>query len=79
MPTVFTFMGYRFYFYANDHEPIHIHIDKGGATAKFDVLPSIKLVRNDGFKNAEIRMIEVLIEENREVIIVRWKEFFSSK
>lgn len=24
MPTIFTLLGYRFWFYANDHTPIHI-------------------------------------------------------
>lgn len=79
MPTVFIFMGFRFFFFANDHEPIHIHIERGGASTKFDLLPSIKMVKNDGFKKAELKIIETVIEENREVIIDRWVEFFSNK
>ncbi|TZF86547.1 DUF4160 domain-containing protein (plasmid) [Pedobacter sp. BS3] len=31
------FLGFRFYFFANDHEPIHIHIDKDGSHAKFNL------------------------------------------
>ena len=31
MPTLFTVFGFRFMFYSNDHEPIHIHVLKGGA------------------------------------------------
>jgi len=26
MPTVFIIFGLRFMFFANDHEPVHIHI-----------------------------------------------------
>ncbi len=25
MPTIFILFGFRFLFYANDHEPIHVH------------------------------------------------------
>lgn len=28
MPTIFIFFGFRFMFYANDHEPIHVHVTK---------------------------------------------------
>ena len=31
MPTVLSLFGYRFWFYGNDHTPIHIHIKKGDA------------------------------------------------
>ena len=31
MPTLFTLFGLRFMFYSNDHEPIHVHVVKGGA------------------------------------------------
>ena len=29
MPTIFILFGFRFMFYANDHEPIHVHVVKG--------------------------------------------------
>ncbi len=34
MPTIFMFFGFRFLFYSNDHEPIHVHITKDGCEAK---------------------------------------------
>lgn len=78
MPTLFILLGYRFYFWSNEHEPIHVHISKGDADAKFNV-ETISLVENFGFKSNELRMIESLIDENREVIIERWKEYFKKK
>ncbi|MCO5247841.1 MAG: DUF4160 domain-containing protein [Chitinophagales bacterium] len=77
MPTVFNFLGFRFYFFSNDHEPIHIHISKGGAEAKYDILPKLRLIRNEGFKKGELKMIEAIIEENEEIIIERWELFFN--
>ena len=28
MPTIFEQEGYRFFFYSNDHEPIHVHVQR---------------------------------------------------
>ena len=67
MPTVFIFLGFRFYFFSNDHEPIHIHISKGSSEAKFNIIPTIKLIKNIGFKSTELKMIEAIIEENKEI------------
>ncbi|WP_317576164.1 DUF4160 domain-containing protein [Segatella copri] len=30
MPTIFIFFGFRFMFYSNDHEPIHVHVSYQG-------------------------------------------------
>ena len=42
MPTVFYFHGYRFYFFSNeDNEPVHIHVEKAEASAKFWLVPDV--------------------------------------
>ena len=79
MPTVFIIFGLRFMFFANDHEPVHIHVVKGDTEAKFSVLPEIKMIYNHGLKASEIKKAKSLIMENAEIIIERWNEFFSDK
>ncbi|MCM1005196.1 MAG: DUF4160 domain-containing protein [Prevotella sp.] len=37
MPTIFKLFGFTFLFYANDHEPIHVHVVKGKQKAKFRI------------------------------------------
>ena len=76
MPTVFILLGFIFKFYSNEHNPIHIHVSKGGARAKFEVDPG-RLVENYGFKPAEIKMAESIIEENKEVIKEHWLHYFN--
>ena len=76
MPTIFILFGFRFLFYANDHEPIHVHVSSGDAEAKFRIEPEIVLIENNGLKSREIRQAIMAIEENKEVIIERWKDFF---
>ena len=36
VPTIFIFFGFRFMFYSNDHEPIHVHVIKDGNEAKYN-------------------------------------------
>jgi len=76
MPTLFYYLGLKFYFYANDHEPIHVHVSHEGNEARFNVENEILLIENHGLKPREIKCAELAIEENREVIIQRWREFF---
>ena len=54
MPTIFILFGYRFLFYSNDHTPMHVHVIKGGAKAKFNLFP-VELVVNQGFKPKFLR------------------------
>lgn len=75
MPTLFILLGFRFFFWSNDHEPVHVHISKGDAEAKYNV-HDLELVENFGFKKSELKMIESIIEENQDIIIERWNEFF---
>ena len=78
MPTIFIFFGFRFMFYSNDHAPIHIQILKDGHEAKYNVDP-VELVFNHGFKKHYILLIESVLEENREIVIDRWKNYFKEE
>ena len=79
MPTLFIVFGFRFMFYSNDHEPIHVHVIKGNAEARFQVQPEVMLLDSKGLKPAELKLAEALVEENKEMIIERWKVFFADK
>lgn len=63
-------------FYSNDHEPVHVHVSNGECDAKFMIEPETKLIENFGLKPRELKHALMGIEENKEVIIERWKEFF---
>jgi len=83
MPTVFIFFGLRFVFFSNDHEPIHIHVIKGKGKIKeyavFQVIPEITLLTNHGLKSNELKMAEMVIEENKSIIEENWNRFFGKK
>ncbi len=77
MPTVLIVFGFVFKFYSNDHQPIHIHVLKDGHKAKFSLFP-VELEENIGFKLSEIKLMESIIEENKEVIAEHWNNYFNN-
>lgn len=36
MPTLLILFGLRFFFYSENHEPMHVHVQRDNNTAKFD-------------------------------------------
>ena len=77
MPTALRIGAYRFFFYAGDRdEPQHVHVERDNYLAKFWLNP-VSLQTSGGFSEREIRRIERLVEQNREILAGRWNEFFN--
>ena len=74
MPTVFTKDGFRFFFYSNDHRPIHVHVRKGDGEAVLNVEGGIELRESVGLKVQELRKAEDLARKHRILIIRKWNE-----
>ena len=79
MPTILILFGLRFYFYVNDHEPIHIHVESSDGEAKFEIEKDVVLVCNHGLKLKDLRLAQSILEENRENFINEWKRIFESE
>lgn len=75
MPEVFRMFGMRFFFFANEHLPVHIHVQNADGRAKFNISPVVKLVMNKGLKASDIKLAEAVIEENKSIIIKAWEVF----
>jgi hypothetical protein len=76
VPKVFEQDGYRFFFYSNDHRPIHIHVRYGAGEAVFQLEEGVELRESQGLKVRELAKAEELATEQRELIIQRWHEHF---
>jgi hypothetical protein len=74
VPNVFTKNGYRFFFYSNDHRPVHVHVRKGSGEAVFEVERQVTLRESVGLKVQELRRAQELAKENRDLILRKWKE-----
>ena len=81
MPELLRLFGLRFLFFSNDHEPLHIHVVKGKgkmvAQAKF-LLNPVELVSNQGLTASELKLAEAVIEENKDLFVERWNQFFNN-
>lgn len=77
MPEIFRFFGIRFFYFSNEHLPIHVHIKNADGTAKFSVEP-VQLLENNGIKKKDILLAESIIEENQSLIIEHWNIYFNT-
>ena len=75
MPTILIIFGLRFYFFANEHLPIHVHLENADGLAKIALEPEIKLVENNGIKPKDIKRAMTIVEQYREEFIEKWIEF----
>ena len=75
MPTVFEIFGLRFFFFSEDHDPIHVHVVRGDDEAKIAVVPEIELVYNHGLKAQDVKRALKLVKMYKEEIIAAWNEY----
>jgi hypothetical protein len=76
MPTILRTGAYRLYFYSHEpNEPPHIHVDRDRYSAKFWLTP-VSLATNIGFSDRETRKVQVIVQENQQVLLEAWYEYF---
>ncbi|MDA3833282.1 MAG: DUF4160 domain-containing protein [Spirochaetales bacterium] len=74
MPVIFEQDGYTFFFYSNEHEPMHVHVRYSGGEAVFNVNDTIELRESHGLKVKELSKAQSLAEANQQLIVEKWKE-----
>ena len=75
MPELLRIFELRFFFYSNDHFPQHVHVRNTGGEARFITQP-VACIENNGLKNKDLYLAEAVIEENQQIFLNRWNEFF---
>lgn len=88
MPKIFEYFGFIFYFYFNEHEPIHVHVIHGAKESIFDlimlngILVKIHVREKKGaepLSEKEKRTAEGFIRKYHKNIIEKWVKFFVLK
>ncbi|WP_417908756.1 DUF4160 domain-containing protein [Candidatus Electronema sp. PJ] len=74
MPIVFEKDGYKFFFYSNEHRPVHVHVRHGGGEAVFDIEDEVELRESQGMKLNELSSAQRLAKEHRLLIMEKWHE-----
>ena len=75
MPTLLYIFGLRFYFYSEEHLPIHVHVENGDGKAKID-LQSGSVIENKGLKPKDLKRAEDAVRMYKEDFIQAWNERF---
>lgn len=77
MPTILRSGPYRLFFYAGDgFEPPHVHVERDNAVAKFWLDP-VRFQEESGFRPAELRVIQRLVEEHVSKLLEAWHDYFT--
>ena len=77
MPTLLIERGFKFFFYANDHEPCHIHGMKGGRHGRID-LQTLEFTAST-LKVAERRVALDIATREARSFAAAWDAFFASR
>lgn len=78
MPEIFRFFGYSFFYYSREHEPIHVHVEGANGAAKFEWNgDKFVLVEKHHIKANDLKRIDHVIEENKDLIIKHWDNYFN--
>ena len=76
MPTVLKINGFRFFFFSNEHEPKHIHIEKGDMYARIE-LGTLKVTDSYNVNSKDLKKIIEIIEKNEDKLKGAWNEYFA--
>lgn len=84
LPKIFEYFGFVFFFYSNEHEPIHVHVLKGEADAVFDiVLEDGKLSdvvfrkgKRQPMSDKDQKTAEAFVRKYYRNIVEKWVKFF---
>lgn len=75
MPTVLFIFGLRFFFYSEEHLPVHIHVQSGNGKAKINVETG-EVMDNRGLKPQELKKAIDAVIHYRDEIVAAWNEYF---
>jgi len=74
MPILFEKDGYKFFFFSNEHIPVHVHVRYGGGEAVIDVERVVELRESQNMKMSELRKALKLAREHQDLILEKWHE-----
>lgn len=88
MPKIFEYFGFVFFFYSNDHEPIHVHVIRGDRQSVFEIyldegkvlyLKQRNVVGCSPLHLKDAKVAESFINVYSLQIVEKWIDFFVLK
>ena len=88
MPKIYEYFGFIFFFFSNEHEPIHVHVMKSGCQTVFELilmdgeLQEIRTRSESGYpllNEKDKATAEEFIRAYYKNIVEKWMNFFVLK
>lgn len=88
MPKIYEYFGFIFFFFSNEHEPIHVHVMKSGCQTVFELilmdgeLQEIRTRSETGYpllNEKDKATAEEFIRAYYKNIVEKWMNFFVLK
>ncbi len=88
MPKIYEYFGFIFFFFSNEHEPIHVHVMKSGCQTVFELilmdgeLQEIRTRAEAGYptlSEKDAATAEEFIRAYYKNIVEKWMNFFVLK
>ncbi len=88
MPKIFEYFGFVFFFYSNEHEPIHVHVMHDNCGMVFDLIienGELAEIRQraahnmDALSTKDVKTALAFIQKYHKSIISKWINFFVLK
>lgn len=87
MPKIFEYFGFIFFFYSNEHEPIHVHVLKGETDVVFDIILEdghLKAIearkgKRSPMSDKDQKTAEAFVRKYYKNIVEKWINFFVLK
>jgi hypothetical protein len=85
MPKIFTYFGFIFYFFSNEHKPIHVHVKHGEKETVFELIldnGKLKEIRKrekrgiNSLNEKDTKTVIEFIQKYNTNIIDKWIKFF---
>ena len=75
VPTILFLFGLRFFFYSDEHLPMHVHVKNGDGKAKINI-ETAEVVENNGIKPADLNKAVDAVNQYKADMIKAWNEYF---
>ena len=75
MPTILFLFGLRFFFYSDEHLPMHVHVKNGDGKAKINI-ETAEVIENSGIKPADLKKAVDAVKQYKDDMIEAWKQYF---
>ena len=78
MPTILFLFGLRFFFYSDEHLPMHVHVKNSDGKAKIEI-ETAEVVENKGIKPADLKKAVDAVKQYKADMIREWKAYFGDE